>query len=189
MPKVERNFLYQLNELAEWLRRGGRARNTTEEVQHQVNKAKKKGGDFMDDLGALASDIEKGAKRFVSDLENEPDDGEKLAREFEDKATKVLRKVDDVLANPEDLTKEAKSALTQIKKAITSALSSVKNFLKGLFSSKPEEVVDKKSKSYSPKHDFTANQAKRDKIREKYNIPKVKTTTKPSTHRTGSRGK
>lgn len=189
MPKAERNFLYQLEEFAEWLKRGGRARNTEEEVKHQVKKAKKKGGDFFEDLSALADDIDKGITRFVDDLQREPDDAKKLAREFEDKATKALRKVDDVLADPVSLSKEATSALTQIKQAITSALSSVKSFFKGLFASEPQKLLEDRSKSYAPKHDFSASREKREAMRAKYGLQKGQGNHKPDARRTGSRHK
>ncbi|MCS5708865.1 hypothetical protein CC99x_008095 [Candidatus Berkiella cookevillensis] len=185
MPKAERNILYQLNEFTEWLKRGGRARNTEEEVKHQVRKAKKKGGDFVEDLRAVADDMEKGAKRFINDLQNEPDDAEKLAREFEDKATNVLRKVDKVLADPAELSKEAKSILTQIEKTITSALSSVKSFFKGLFAYEPQKLLEDKSKSYSPKHDFSANREKREAIRAKYGLQKGQGNYKPDMRYSG----
>ncbi|MGE4349631.1 MAG: hypothetical protein AB7D28_07685 [Candidatus Berkiella sp.] len=156
MPKLDKNLIYQLTEFVEWLARGGQERTTQESLVHQGKKIKKDGKNLVNDIVHLAEDVQTGVNRFVKDLKEEPDDAEKLAREFIDKATDVKRRVEDVISDSKDLAKATKSALTQIKTTLKDAIKTVENFLSSLLSFKPQTLLEQKTPKFAPTQESKA---------------------------------
>lgn len=147
MPKSKRAAENAIEDFRNWAKRLGRRKTTGEKLQQGVRNLGTGVSDAANDFVHEADRHLPGLKKLirqVEDIVTDPPKEEKAAKELGRALDDLQHGVKDVLKSKE-LKQEARAVLTELRSAIDSALQTLGNLFKNLFSlSSPKKAHDQK---------------------------------------------